>query len=50
VEGIETPEMLALARESGFEAVQGYFLERPLGADAFTTKFKAERGSFLAAE
>ncbi len=46
VEGIETPEMLALAQGVGFDAVQGYFLERPLGADAFIKKYKAGPGSF----
>jgi diguanylate cyclase (GGDEF)-like protein/PAS domain S-box-containing protein len=42
-EGVETEEQLAFLRERGCNAMQGYLLARPLGADAFEA-FVRERG------
>ena len=48
-EGVETADQLALAREIGFDAVQGYFLARPAPAHAVqhavTVRHRAHRGT-----
>ena len=42
VEGIETREMLALARSAGFDVVQGYLLGRPLESVEFASLMVSE--------
>jgi len=36
-EGVETSEQLQLLRKLGCDAVQGYFIDRPLAEEKFTS-------------
>ncbi len=42
-EGVETPEQLAFLNDQGCDAVQGYFIARPMPADALMTFLVSQR-------
>ena len=39
-EGVETKEQLQLLRNIGCDAVQGYFISKPIGEEEFTKYLK----------
>ena len=45
-EGVETQEQLDFLRAQGCAQIQGYWLSKPLSADALTT-FVQQRGQFV---
>ncbi|GAA6119342.1 hypothetical protein Acidovoranil_14450 [Acidovorax sp. FG27] len=46
-EGVETAEVLDLLKHHGCDAAQGYYIARPLEADAIPAFFQASRGPYF---
>jgi EAL domain-containing protein (putative c-di-GMP-specific phosphodiesterase class I) len=47
-EGVETPAQLAVLKELGCDAVQGFFLSQPLTVDACTVELQRAQAAFQA--